>query len=1024
MAKGRIAWIIPPLQKGSGGHRTIFQNLNYATKSGYVNDIYFESVRTDQDLTKIKKNLVEYYGNILVDNVYIGTELQAEYDLVMATGWHTAEVVKLMECPRKAYFIQDYEPWFYPVGTNYFIAEQSYHYGFHSITIGRWLAQRIQNESKQEVAFFDFCADLDTYHHDHTAKENAICCIYQPDKDRRCSSILLMALRMIKIKYPDLTIYLYGSNMPAGVDFEVTELGIVSPEECNQLYNKCQLGVSMSATNPSRIPFEMMASGLPVVDLYRENNLYDLPDQATLLADPNPNALAAAILKLLEDEKLRGQMSQAGLNFMQDKPLEKGYQQFTAALDTIFADQSFQPENFTPSYQKPAIKDPFSPILMPSPTPQSSKPKPKRHQTLSNFKRKVGFVAHTLDPHNLKKAYQILQKGGPKEFVRRLKSRLHYQYAEQRYQYRDYLRITRPTAKELDAQRKTHFSYRPCFGVVIPLYNTKSEYLKDLLDSFRAQTYTNFKLFMVDASPVENGKTILTDKMRIEAENDPRITYKILGRNDGIAGNTNQAIELAMNDADITHIALCDHDDFIESDALYQYAKVLNQDKNVKIIYSDEDVVKFKDDPDAYYVMKPDFNPYHMESCNYINHFFVCDKDLLKQIKTKDGLYEQPEYDGAQDYDLYLRLIEKALELDRNLEKQEKDKITGAFYTSSTIYHIPKVLYHWRAAENSTAQDPHNKMYAFDAGKRALEAYFKRRGLDVLVEHTDILGTYRIKYHLKHQPLVSVIIPNKDHVADLKTTISSVKKGTYQNLEFIIIENNSTEPETFAYYDELKKEKDIKIVYFDGEYNYSAINNFGVKSASGDILLLLNNDIEMIDSDSISEMVAIVERDGVGAVGAKLLFPDGELQHAGVIAGLGGSAGHIFHHLRPEFSYGNRANCVVNYSAVTAACLMVKKSTYEKVGGFDESFAVAFNDVDFCLKIRTLGELVVYTPYAKFYHYESKSRGADTSGEKLQRMEQEAEKLRQKWPELYLNGDPYYNNNFTTQRYDCSLREP
>lgn len=646
------------------------------------------------------------------------------------------------------------------------------------------------------------------------------------------------------------------------------------------------------------------------------------------------------------------------------------------------------------------------------------------NQVLRAIKRRAGFAIQIIHHRNIKKAYKILQKGGTKEFVRRFRAKCQYCYADQRYRYRDYLRITRPTEKELEQQRKAHFTYRPCFGVMIPLYNTKPEYLKDLLDSFQAQTYSNFKLFMVDASPAEDGKTSLTDIMHLEADKDPRIIYKVLDQNEGIAGNTNQAIAIAMQDTDVTHIALCDHDDFIEPDTLYQYVKVLNRDTNVKIIYSDEDVVKHKDDPEAYYVMKPDFSPYYMESCNYINHFFTCEKELLKTIKTKDGLYEQPEYDGAQDYDLYLRLIEKALELDQKLEKQSTQKIKNAIYTSSTIHHVPKVLYHWRAAETSTAQDPHNKLYAFDAGKRALEAYFRRRQVSVeSVEHTNVLGTYRTKYSIDQEPLVSVIIPNKDHAADLKKAIESVKNGTYRNLEFIIIENNSTEPETFAYYKELEKTQDIKIVYFEGEYNYSAINNYGVKSAKGEILLLLNNDIEMIDPDSIAEMVAILRREQVGAVGAQLLFDNGELQHAGVIIGFGGSAGHIFHRMRPEFSYGNRANCVTNYSAVTAACLMVKKSTYEAIEGFDEKFTISFNDVDFCLKIRSLGELIVYSPYAKFYHYESKSRGPDTKGEKRLRMEQEAARLRHKWPEIYQNGDPYYNKNFTLHRFDCSLRE-
>lgn len=640
------------------------------------------------------------------------------------------------------------------------------------------------------------------------------------------------------------------------------------------------------------------------------------------------------------------------------------------------------------------------------------------------IKRRLGFIAGVVNPKNLSKARQILQKGGLTEFKRRLKGKFQYHYVEKRYQYQDYLRAHRPTVEQLEQQRQTHFTFRPCFGVMIPLYNTKLEYLQDLLASFQAQTYNNFKLFLVDASLAQQGKTVLTDFVTRVATDDPRIIYHVLDKNAGIAGNTNQAIQLAMQDPDVTHFALCDHDDFIEPDTLYQYAKVLNLDPNVKIIYSDEDVVRFKDDPEAYYVMKPDFNPYLMESCNYINHFFACERNLLESIKTPDGLYEQPDFDGAQDYDLYLRLIIAAQKLDQKLRPQEAAKIKSATYTSATIHHVPKVLYHWRAAETSTAQDPHNKMYAFDAGKRALKAYYEHLGVkNATVEHTDVLGTYRTHYHLSREPLVSVIIPNKDHASDLKKAITSLQKGNYQNLEFIIVENNSVESATFAYYDELKAQPNIKIVNFEGDYNYSAVNNFGVQHAQGELLLLLNNDIEMIAPDSITEMVAILEREQVGAVGAKLLFENGEVQHAGVIIGFGGSAGHLFYRMRPEFTYGNRANCVTNYSAVTAACLLVKKSTYEQIGGFDENFAVTFNDVDFCLKIRALGDLIVYTPHARFYHHESKSRGTDTTNEKRLRMEQEARALRAKWPAIFQNGDPYYNPNFSLQRFDCSLRE-
>lgn len=580
----------------------------------------------------------------------------------------------------------------------------------------------------------------------------------------------------------------------------------------------------------------------------------------------------------------------------------------------------------------------------------------------------------------IKKVYQIIRRGGAKEFSHRLKAKVQYHPAKRQREYQRFLRATRPSVSELAEQRQTSFKYRPCFGVVIPLYNTKPEYLRDLLDSFKAQTYEDFKLFMVDASPSEKGKTSLTDFMRAEAKTDSRIIYQVLTQNAGIASNTNQAIRLAMQDTTVTHIALCDHDDFIEPETFFEYTKILNQYHNVRIIYSDEDVVRFKNDPKASYVMKPDFNPYLLESCNYINHFFVCDKELLGKIKTEDGLYEQPEYDGAQDYDLYLRLVDEALKLDHELKPQESCKIKNAIYTSSTIYHLPKVLYHWRAAENSTASDPHNKLYAYDAARRTIEAYLKRQGIKhATVEHTEAIGTYRTKYQLESKPLVSVIISGPANTADLDRIISSLQSGTYQKLEFIITKGH-----------------------------------FEVKDAHGDILLFLDNNLEMLAPDSIAEMVAILERTNVGAVGAELLFSDDNLEHAGIIVGLEVDSGHIFYRMNPNFTYGNRANCVTNYSATSSSCLMVKKSTYQEVNGFDKKLPELLRGIDFCLKIRALGKQVIYTPYAQFRYYK-KPLATPTPEEMRQ--------FRDKWLEIYRVGDPYYNHNFSLRSRNCSLRD-
>lgn len=579
----------------------------------------------------------------------------------------------------------------------------------------------------------------------------------------------------------------------------------------------------------------------------------------------------------------------------------------------------------------------------------------------------------------VKKVFQIIKRGGMKEFSHRLKAKLQFHPARRQREYQRFLRATRPTAAVLDKQRHTIFKYNPCFGIVIPLYNTKPEYLQDLLDSFKAQTYPHFKLFMVDASPAKDGKTALTSFMQAEAEQDPRIIYKILKKNDGIAGNTNIAINLAMQDPEITHLALCDHDDYIEQNTLFEYTNILNQDHNIKIIYSDEDVVRFKDDPKATYVMKPDFDPYLLESCNYINHFFVCEKQLLESAKTKTNLYEQPEYDGAQDYDLYLRLAEKALQLDHDLKNQETQKIKNATYTSSTIYHLPKVLYHWRAADNSTARDPHNKIYAYDAARRALGAHFTRQGVRATVEHTNIIGTYQTKYRADTQPLVSVIISHPNNTTNSNQTINSLKAGTYQNLEFITIDQPSD-----------------------------------IKNAHGDILLFVHDQLSMLAPGSIAEMVALLERESVGAVGAELLFSSGKIEHAGIVVGLEANSGHIFYCMYPDYTYGNRANCVTSYSATSDACLMVKKALYHQIGGFDISLPHPFCSIDFCLKIRSTGQSVVYTPHAKF-QYNHKPPACPKP--------QDFPQFYQQWSAIYQNGDPYYNNNYSRQHSDCALED-
>ena len=352
--KKRIAWIMPHPGKGSGGHRTIIQNVNALVKAGYECDIYVEEDYVSTN--KIIENQINDYYGFCAANSYVGISLRQEYDLAFATGWTTVDFIKNIDCPRKAYFIQDYEPWFLPMGDNYIKTENSYRLGYSPITIGKWLSHKMIDEYGLSSQYFDFCADLSVYHkNENIKKENAICYIFQPEKPRRCDEIGLKALKLVKELRPDIKVYLYGSNTKKTVDFEAEKLGIIPIEECNNLYNKCKIGFCISASNPSRIPFEMMASGLPVVEIYKENNLYDFPEGGIKLAEPSPEAIATTILELIDSDKELEKMSKIGNKYMQDYPLEKGFEQFVEAVNNLFSSEKIKKQSIKPSYTKEKI---------------------------------------------------------------------------------------------------------------------------------------------------------------------------------------------------------------------------------------------------------------------------------------------------------------------------------------------------------------------------------------------------------------------------------------------------------------------------------------------------------------------------------------------------------------------------------------------------------------------------------------------------------------------------------------------
>ena len=591
-----------------------------------------------------------------------------------------------------------------------------------------------------------------------------------------------------------------------------------------------------------------------------------------------------------------------------------------------------------------------------------------------------------LSPYTIRKGFRYMKHYGPKEFW----IRLHERFEPEEVPYGPWYRAYIPTEETLETQRKQKFDYSPLISIAVPAYQTPVEFLRQMIESLIVQTYSNWELCIVNASPDnEEMQKVLAEY----SAGDSRVRFCNLKENLGIAENTNRAFAMAKGE----FVGLLDHDDLLAPNALYEIVKILQDHPQADALYTDEDKVTTELDEHFQPHLKSDFNLDLLRSNNYICHFFV----VRKSIVEKAGGFRK-EFDGAQDYDFIFRCTENAGE----------------------VLHVPEILYHWRTHKASTADNPASKMYAFEAGKRAIEAHLERTGTKGEVSHTQDLGFYRVKYPVQGKPLVSVIIPNKDEKETLQTCLEMLEKNTgYQNFEIIIVENNSTTDEIFRYYKELSRNRKIHLLRWGKEFIYSAINNFAAAHAKGEYLLFLNNDVKSINPDWLEEMLGVCQRPEVGGVGAKLIYPDNTIQHAGCVIGMGGIAGHMFVDMPADRTgYLHKASLLQDMSAVTAACLLMKKEVFEQAGGFTEELAVAFNDVDLCLKVRKNGYLIVYDPYAKLYHMESKTRGAEDSKEKVRRFQTEIEYMRCHWIDILKNGDPCYNKNLSLTKWNYSLK--
>jgi len=529
------------------------------------------------------------------------------------------------------------------------------------------------------------------------------------------------------------------------------------------------------------------------------------------------------------------------------------------------------------------------------------------------------------------------------------------------------------------------FEYKPKISLVMPVYNVEKKWLKRAVQSVFDQIYENWELCVVDDASTQN----YIKKFLSKYKNNKRVNIKFLTQNQGIASASNEALSLAQGE----YVGFLDHDDELSKDALFEVVKLLNEYSQADLIYSDEDKIDLKGKRFQPF-FKPDYSPDLLLSFNYICHFLVCRKELLQKVKGfRKG------FEGSQDYDLLLRLSEK----------------------TDQIYHIPKILYHWRQTKGSTSVDHKAKAAHIENSIKAIQEALKRRGIQGTVEkgiNFSQFESYRVKRKIKDHPLVSIIIPTKDKVSYLKRCIRSIREKTdYPHYELIVVDNKSEEKETLDFLSGLKKQENIHVLKYDDKYNFSKINNTAVKHAQGSHILFLNNDIEVISSEWMTAMLEHAQREEVGAVGAKLLYPDDTIQHAGTIVGLGGVAAHShkkFH--KNSNGYFGSLNTIRNYSAITAACMMLRKKVFEEVGGFDEeNLPVGFNDVDLCMEMRKRGYLIVYTPYAVLVHYESQSRTQYLNPDEVLFM-------KKKWGDQLLS-DPYYNPNLSYDSEDFSLKK-
>jgi glycosyltransferase involved in cell wall biosynthesis len=584
------------------------------------------------------------------------------------------------------------------------------------------------------------------------------------------------------------------------------------------------------------------------------------------------------------------------------------------------------------------------------------------------------------------KAFIILFRQGPKALFRRIK----YESLK-RIQYKHYIRIHKKLDDRDDTKRDKirAFRYRPKVSIIVPVYNTGEKWLSLCIKSVLNQVYDNWELCIADGC---SKKPYIRKILEKYSAQDSRIKIKFLTENKGIAGNSNEALSIITGE----FIGLLDHDDELSSDALYEVVKLLNEKPDTDFIYTDEDKITVRGKRIEPY-FKPDWSPNTLYSCNYITHFSVIRKDILDRL---GGFREG--YDGSQDYDLFLRITE----------------------ITSNIAHIPKILYHWRMIPHSAASSSNAKPYATVSAKRAIKDSLDRKKINADVFDGTFTGFYRVKYKVMGSPKVSIIIPAIDKVSTLQRCIKSIlSKTLYDNYEIIVVDSQSRESEIFNYYKEIESNQKIRIIKYDRSFNYSKIGNYAVSLIDSEYIVFLDNNTEIISQEWLTAMLEHIQRKEIAVAGASVCYPDQRIYHAGIIVGINGFAGYAYRYFFNEgIGYPGRTKIIHNLSAVSGICMMIKKSAFKDVGGFDELFRVALSDIDLCLKVRERSYLIVYTPYTKLYYYEYANKDHQDIIEKHMEFKKDIEYFRTKWKDVIDRGDPYYNTNLTLEREDFSMK--